>query len=1241
MPHDADDHQHDDTAAHVSADTDAGRRARRTRTRVLLLLVVLAGCTYCLYMYRRLTDPDRIASVACSVLSKLTGMEVHIAGARFHPISGVVIDNISFTLDDAAAASSAFTPDDLKLLSARRVGLKPRLGPLLRGELVVARLVIIEPHINVVHDLHTDTWNWEPLFTGPGSGKLAGFSAGQRPHVYIDNARLATAEIVADGRAEDQVSLVSARAIPANDREGHYQISVQFTRGENGGPRMHLEFDPRTAEVVDGRIFGVDLEQLHAMMPGTYRRMVSGFLPSGTVTVSEIRHVPDQRTRVVVEIEHASCVVPVDYIRRGMPAVMPGTVVDHCEIYPSWLRPAHMQGRLIYEATTTTTDPNHSSSSTVGGNKVRHSTVTLEHLEGTLSDGQFSASACVRDPLGGLRRSSLDMQVDLQQVRLPDPDDEYQHAALESLPVRMQQILELYRLKGLVDASLSLSRAAGEQSRPEVSGTVELLGIQGRHPAFPYMFEHIEGTVRLVDGRVEMPDLLCRSGSTQLHACVLASDTSATPAAVVAVRADNCPLDDKLYDALPSSARANWDTFDPSGYADLRVWFERGKGRGASFCTWIDARLHDTSAVYRRFPYRLTDINGRVLIDPFGTRFDQVRARHNDARIVLDGWGTHFSQDVPEIDMSITANDVPVDEDLMQAVPARFREPITSFGLGGSVSVDMRVQTDSADEAVRYNGRITLDDVHCAGTATGFIADSVTGAVDLSDGQARFDGVQVRQGSTLLDINGELALSADSPVRQVRITGKDVPIDSPLAGVLPEAYRLLLDDLALQGTVDGEVVLDTTANGIDDWQVHLTTTDGSICWKHFPYALENMSGTVRITPKGTQIDLGQASRADTMIRAGGTVRKRGDMTYIDWSGRITGLHMDDYLHKAMPAALAATFARLEMSGLADVTIDNLTVELGPDRSIQHWSAVGSVQMTGMSGHLGLPIRDLGGMLRGRIGGGGDPADLVVDGRFDCDTIRIADRKIEHLQGTVTKSADSRRVDIENISGSIYGGTVSGTVQGKWLEKGWDYGLELIVEDAYLGPMLYAASRDNQQVRDPGGRLRTRVRISGKGGEQTQLRARGRFEISQADLVQVPLISQILGALTDPLPTSSKQDAGGRFVIQDDVMHLGRCWFDGKGLSLIGKGTMQMPTKRLDVLLLAGPRSYRETDIPLLSELVRGTAREVVELRLQGTLDDPQVKTTPLRSLDAALRFLFAGDTDQPDTPSRFSEDMDE
>jgi len=117
---------------------------------------------------------------------------------------------------------------------------------------------------------------------------------------------------------------------------------------------------------------------------------------------------------------------------------------------------------------------------------------------------------------------------------------------------------------------------------------------------------------------------------------------------------------------------------------------------------------------------------------------------------------------------------------------------------------------------------------------------------------------------------------------------------------------------------------------------------------------------------------------------------------------------------------------------------------------------------------------------------------------------------------------------------------------------------------------------------------------------------------------------LLNIVSLSLPTDSAfTDGYITYHLRRDTLLFREIHLSGSALSLVGSGRMDMKTEKLDLVFLAGPPGRVPRISALAEELLAGLGRELMEMRVTGTLSNPQTKTVPLRVLDAVIRRLLS------------------
>jgi hypothetical protein len=132
----------------------------------------------------------------------------------------------------------------------------------------------------------------------------------------------------------------------------------------------------------------------------------------------------------------------------------------------------------------------------------------------------------------------------------------------------------------------------------------------------------------------------------------------------------------------------------------------------------------------------------------------------------------------------------------------------------------------------------------------------------------------------------------------------------------------------------------------------------------------------------------------------------------------------------------------------------------------------------------------------------------------------------------------------------------------------------------------------------------------------------------ANVLDIPLV----GEPGDP------QQIGTKLTIMGDQAILDSFELRDKSLVMLGNGMIDLPTRQASLTVIAArPRDWPK--LPILTELLEGTLRELIEVHGTGPLNDLKFEARPLRSLQAALQTLASHKhhIERPERPPKVPE----
>jgi hypothetical protein len=275
-------------------------------------------------------------------------------------------------------------------------------------------------------------------------------------------------------------------------------------------------------------------------------------------------------------------------------------------------------------------------------------------------------------------------------------------------------------------------------------------------------------------------------------------------------------------------------------------------------------------------------------------------------------------------------------------------------------------------------------------------------------------------------------------------------------------------------------------------------------------------------------------------------------------------------------------------------------------------------------NVGIPLDRLNGSVSGSgkltsaVGG----LDLECD--LDLSSAVLVNREITDIQGHMSRSASLEQLDITELRGRLAGGRVAGTVGVNYGATGSAYSVETTLSNVSLDGLL---ERDDQDEPGPqlGGFVDASLYMNGRLGKSDSLRGGGRVSIAEARMFETPVLVSVLNVLgLAPPDTEPRQSIAGEFHLLGDRIGLKDIVLRDNTVGLIGSGQLIREPLEMDMRLVAvRPNGWFR--IPLVTELLEGAARELVELRVTGSLNDPKVSAHALPGVEEAVDLLFEDD----------------
>ncbi|MFQ5495641.1 MAG: AsmA-like C-terminal region-containing protein, partial [Phycisphaerae bacterium] len=635
-------------------------------------------------------------------------------------------------------------------------------------------------------------------------------------------------------------------------------------------------------------------------------------------------------------------------------------------------------------------------------------------------------------------------------------------------------------------------------------------------------------------------------------------------------------------------------------------------------------------------------LTGRVRIAGPRIEVIDVAGRHGEARVEVTGTAGVAGRTLRELALSVRGHGVALDQALLGALPQRTRDVVAAFDPAGRIDIDSSVTLVADDPHPRVVSDVTLVDVSARYAGFPLGLTRIMGRLRMTPEEVIVDGVTGRWKESTFSMTGSVDLADDGGAAALTIRSRDLRLGPELRDCLPGPLRTALADWQVDGPLELETTLQADIMDTSKAPRHHTTlrlAGTTVRHAAFPKPFTDVHAEVAIGPRrasatGVSLRFGPAVvNADFEVPYAGTE----DAATVRLTAR--GLPLGGAIRPLWPKHVRDLLDSLRPAGSVDLYLSELRFARGEPDGPRQWTVSGYAELSDVS----LGAVDLAGV-RGTIAGSGT---LFGPAGGTSLTGQIALSGLDLLGQHLTR-ADARwslaRVAggegmllMESIQAGIYGGTTSGRLEVSFDREGTKYDVSAMVRAMQLQPFVNAARMARGPGDDPidvAGSTGAQFYLSGVVGDPRSRRGGGSFEITHGRMYRLPIILAIFKLLNlSGINDEAFHEAAAEFFIMGQRVRLDNIRLTGDALSLIGSGSMSLADGGVD-LGLVNVTPHRWARIPLITDLVEGASRELVELRVTGPMARPIVRARPLSGVTDEFKRLFKRQRGSPSSAVR-------
>ncbi|MBN1362297.1 MAG: hypothetical protein JW993_17005 [Sedimentisphaerales bacterium] len=768
----------------------------------------------------------------------------------------------------------------------------------------------------------------------------------------------------------------------------------------------------------------------------------------------------------------------------------------------------------------------------------------------------------------------------------------------------------------------------------EITGKVICKDVSINDSRFPYPLDHLGGQVDFTQSMVVLNDLSAKHGDVDVRIEGWTRGYGDERQYRYEITSDNMVLDQDLYAALPSDQKRLWDAFDPSGHAAIA--YELTRSTPTDKRSEISVALKDVAATYQRFPYPLEGLTGQVVFDPNQVVVSDVATQDGGVRVRLNGKVTGRRTGKPVYDITIDADDVPLDATLRDALPAQQRQLYRQFDARGFVDVRARVLTADVNGAapVTFVADLSFDQMSLKVEGLPAPLTAVSAQATLTPRSLRIAQATGRYGQSQVSLSGELDFTDDGRMGRygLGIATEKTLLDRKVIELLPASMRDPVSVFQPEGPVNLRVDLTKAdANAPPAYSIVVDCLGNKITCARFTYPLDDVRGTVRIDPEVLTVEGVTAKPAlqvepglDPLIEIAGRVslvpqtRGQGAFTL---QGR--DLLFTRELGAALPEDMVGVYRDLAPRGPFDVNLPTLKISNGADgRRRVEFGGQANLRTCSLS------VSGAGAEVRGtlRIDGLYDTKQGLSRGRVQlaAERLRVKSKDVTDLNADLIYDPNARVWSARNFLGHAYDGKVLGSLEIARDGPGvLQYLVTVALNRVSLQPFLLAGKLGKEADRNyTSGTMNAVLSMGAKVGDGSSRLGLCRVDVADMQVAKVSPLANLLAVLSLTEPTDY---AFERMLIESylrrNKLLISKFDMSGKNLAFVGAGTMNLTDGSVNLMLTARGRRLAATQPSLLQSLTEGIGGAMVRMEVTGKADSPKVETKTLPVLEDSLKIL--------------------
>ena len=775
---------------------------------------------------------------------------------------------------------------------------------------------------------------------------------------------------------------------------------------------------------------------------------------------------------------------------------------------------------------------------------------------------------------GTVRRESMETALTFQAENAPITTALVRRLASGRQPATLLEGLDI---NALADAHGEVSFRAGAEPSLYYDFHCTIRKGRVRHPKLPLPLDELKATLHCTACRIRLEDLRARSGKAEIRAQGAAVLPALDQDFEGMLEIKHLELCNELCERLPEKLRKLNSAFAPRGPTTLAIRCARRGGQWAALTDGksprVSLRPESASICFIRFAYPIDQLTGTLDYDLLDAKVNvDITGKASAQPVFIKGtWQGDGTE--AEARFDIQANDVPIDETLLSALPEATQKLARSFHATGKADIKAHIRRDRGAALTEYGNEyhIRVHDAACKWDALPLALEQARVVLDVYPKHWEFRELHaLHRGGTIEGSGRATSPRADDAAQKpgvaVVIRGQQFPLDQDLRAALASMPGVCKawDTFRPQGRTDFVAEINRPTSDSYDLDVRVDAQGGAVEPRFFAYLLHDVSGRFQYRKHRLELTNIKAMHGATQFQLGeGSVDLNPGGGYyadlLDLEAR--GLRLDDDFVKALPGEkLQTAVSSLHMREPCKAKTRLIVTQAPEPGSLPdiYWkdclvwlnkaTLTTGIEMSEVTGTLGCVGRHDGRQLLG------------LHGNILLDQATVFKQPFKDVQANFQIRPAAPDVLLVGLRAPLFGGDVAGQVRVEFTSTR-HFEVNLTASQIDL-KQLGAHNFPKSGVE---GLAVGRLHLTGQGAGVDTLDGNGSIDMPLGKLLNLPLLLDLLKFLGLHWPDRTAfEEMHALFGIHGRRVQLRRLDLMGNAISLSGKGEFDLDGSDLQV-----------------------------------------------------------------------------